>query len=153
VTAPSRPCTASPGVALERGQGGPAPCARGHGVPVARPPPGARSRPRRGPLPRPGAASVTRPRCPCVAWPLPAARSRRVCDSFTAHQRGLVRARARVVHAVPWRGSSCPRRVASCLVRDVPVYPLCIFCALIMLFILMKWNSTQKLITLVISCS
>jgi hypothetical protein len=58
-----------------------------------------------------------------VAWPLPAAWSRRVRDSFTAHQRGLVHARARVVHAVPWRGSSCPRRVASCLVRDVPVYP------------------------------
>jgi hypothetical protein len=93
------------------------------------------------------------------AWrgPLPAAWPRLVRDSFAARQRGLARARARVVcAAVP-----SARRVAPCRVRDVPIYPqapvypppLCILCTLIMLFMLMKRISTQKLITLVISCS
>jgi hypothetical protein len=57
-----------------------------------------------------GAAGPWRPRCltrvACVARP------RRVRDSFAARQRGFARARARVVHAAPWRGSPCSWRDA-----------------------------------------
>jgi hypothetical protein len=39
-----------------------------------------------------------------------AARPRRARGSFVARQRSLARARARVVRAVTWHGSPCPRR-------------------------------------------
>jgi hypothetical protein len=50
-----------------------------------------------------------------------AARPRRARGLFAARQRGLARARARVVRAVLWHGSPCPRRAR--LPLDVPVYP------------------------------
>jgi hypothetical protein len=132
------PCPPRPVLPLhslaQRGQGGLAPCACGHGMLMAQPSPCARSRPQRGVVaptqrgPDPAWLRLAWPRCPYVARP-PAR------GSFTARQRGLA------------------RRVAPYRVRDVPVYPPCILCALIMLFMLIKRNSTQKLITLVISCS
>eukprot|EP00267_Zea_mays_P044837 XP_020397059.1 uncharacterized protein LOC109941023 [Zea mays] len=94
-----RPNTASP-------RYGPAPYARGHGVPVARPPPCARSRPRRNMVPLRSAGPARRdfgPRgrgAPVWRGPLPVARPRRVRDSFVARQRSLS------------RGSPCPRRDA-----------------------------------------
>jgi hypothetical protein len=90
---------------------------------VAHPPgpyPCTRAPAQRGP--GPARLRLTRPLCPCVARPLPMARPRRARDSFVARQRSLARARgargalARLV--VP-----SARRVASCRVRDVPVYP------------------------------
>jgi hypothetical protein len=138
VSAPSCPCAASPGAAPTRGQGGPAPCVRGHGVPVARPSPCARSRPRRALLPRPGAAW-----CPCAARPRPgvaSAHAAAVPLRGAAPARGSAPACARLVRGASARpcARACSRGargalarlvlpsvrcVAPCRVRDVPVYP------------------------------
>eukprot|EP00267_Zea_mays_P043471 XP_020395565.1 uncharacterized protein LOC109940449 [Zea mays] len=74
--------------------------------------------PRRGVVPLRSAAPARRGfgsrgrGAPAWRGPLPAARPRRVRGSFVAHQRGLARARVRVVRAVLWRSSPCPRRDA-----------------------------------------
>jgi hypothetical protein len=118
-----------PGAASSRC--GPAPCARGHGVPMARPPslcavpPPARcgAPTQRGPGPT--RLRLARPRCPCVARP-PAHGSAPACARLVrgASARPCVRAcscgargaLARLV--VP-----SARRVARCHVRDVPATP------------------------------
>jgi hypothetical protein len=50
-----------------------------------------------------------------------------VCATHSRRIRAALRARARVVRAVLWHGSPCPRRAR--LPLDVPVYPPCVFYA------------------------
>jgi hypothetical protein len=135
----------------------PAPSRRGGpGRPVAAfpssaaPPHARHARPwRRGSRPwcpaRRGAVQLGQAWPRCLTRGVHAAQPRR--GSFTARQHSLARARARVVCPVSWRGSSCSRRDVWCPTMLVtcpstpPPLP-CILCALIMLFVLMKLNST-----------
>jgi hypothetical protein len=118
-------------------------------VPAAACPPRAarRPRPRAGPgvsprpyavRPRPGAASARAAVVPLRS----AARAQLgpgVCVTRSRRVSATLRARARVVRAVLWHGSPCPRRAR--LPLDVPVYPPCILYALSTLFISINGNS------------
>jgi hypothetical protein len=100
---------------------GPGSSLRGRGpCPASSRPRRARSRPGAcGPCPCPSPCPsatrlrLARLRCPRVAWP-PARGSAPACVRLVrgALARPCARARARVVRAVLWRGSPCPRRDA-----------------------------------------
>jgi hypothetical protein len=144
----SRPLGPRPRATQPRPLGSlPHPGAAGHGV--ARP---RRARPSAAQLgARPGALMArglelgrrARGASAPGAAPLPARGTQR--GSFAARQRGLARARARMVHAVLWHGSPCPCRAR--LPLDVPVYPppSFILCVVITLFISMKWKLNSEI--------
>jgi hypothetical protein len=109
--------------------------ARGHGAaPVARPPRRALSRPPRRAPPPPGAAAACRPQRGLELGPACLWRVALISASAWPRAVGLgmaplpLAARARVVRAVLWHGSSCPPACSSTpgrarLPLDVPVYP------------------------------
>jgi hypothetical protein len=135
-----------PGVVAWRGVLG---CHTRCAAPAPRPPQRALSRPSQRALPLPGAA-LSSARHAYGAWPravglgvapLPLATRNAVrvrlgpgvCAARPRCVIAALRIRARVERVVLWHGSPCPRRVR--LPIDVPVYPPCIPCVVIALFL------------------
>jgi hypothetical protein len=105
--APPRPGPVVPARGLARAPPAPAPVPARRGTPTQR-------------GPGPARLWLARPRCPCVAWP-PARGSAPACTRFV--RSALARPCARACSALARLAVPSARRVASCHIRDVPVYP------------------------------